>query len=260
MQQIDRPSRVPSTNTLAILTTFLPFSPSILASILLLIGSFLPRFVLIPAILYISAPPLYRLAAHKWAWLPRLGLKAIVEKDQSGLVKGRTMGVIEGDFVVFMIGNRINEESAWVSGSAEQSGAAMDAMQNELKANPDLGCLHTEYFVSTDPSGAHYMAVQYWRSLDQLHAYSRGRMFKHLEPMMKNIAMQRTSSEVGIYHETYMVRAGEYECVYGNMPPFGLGIAGRLERVGGKRTTMKQRLGKLEQPDFVENDPRKGME
>ena len=29
-------------------------------------------------------------------------------------------------------------------------------------------------------------------------------------------------------HETYLVRAGEYEAVYGNMPPFGLGKAGRL--------------------------------
>lgn len=30
------------------------------------------------------------------------------------------------------------------------------------------------------------------------------------------------------WHETYLVRAGEYEAIYGNMPPFGLGRAGRL--------------------------------
>ncbi len=37
-----------------------------------------------------------------------------------------------------------------------------------------------------------------------------------------------TSSRTGIWHETYLVRAGEYEAIYGNMPPFGLGKAGRL--------------------------------
>jgi len=36
------------------------------------------------------------------------------------------------------------------------------------------------------------------------------------------------SDRTGIWHETYLVRAGEYEAVYGNMPPFGLGKAGRL--------------------------------
>jgi hypothetical protein len=35
-------------------------------------------------------------------------------------------------------------------------------------------------------------------------------------------------ARTGIWHETYLVRAGEYEAVYGNMPPFGLGKAGRL--------------------------------
>jgi hypothetical protein len=36
------------------------------------------------------------------------------------------------------------------------------------------------------------------------------------------------SARTGIWHETYLVKAGEYEAVYGNMPPHGLGKAGRL--------------------------------
>ena len=35
------------------------------------------------------------------------------------------------------------------------------------------------------------------------------------------------SSRTGIWHETYLVPAGHYEAVYGNMPPHGLGKAGR---------------------------------
>jgi hypothetical protein len=36
------------------------------------------------------------------------------------------------------------------------------------------------------------------------------------------------SSRTGIWHETYLVQAGQYEAVYGNMPPHGLCKAGRL--------------------------------
>ena len=41
------------------------------------------------------------------------------------------------------------------------------------------------------------------------------------------------SDRTGIWHETYLVRAGEYEAVYGNMPPHGLGKAGLLVPVAG---------------------------
>lgn len=32
----------------------------------------------------------------------------------------------------------------------------------------------------------------------------------------------------GIWHETFLVRAGEYEAIYGNMPPHGIGKAAGL--------------------------------
>lgn len=38
------------------------------------------------------------------------------------------------------------------------------------------------------------------------------------------------------WHETYLVRAGEYEAIYGNMPPFGPGKAGRLVPLADART------------------------
>jgi hypothetical protein len=36
----------------------------------------------------------------------------------------------------------------------------------------------------------------------------------------------------GIWHETFLVRAGEYEAVYGNMPAHGLAHAAELVRIG----------------------------
>jgi hypothetical protein len=42
----------------------------------------------------------------------------------------------------------------------------------------------------------------------------------------------RGSGDVGIWHETYQVRAGEYEAIYSGVPRMGLGAAGRLVPIG----------------------------
>ena len=51
-----------------------------------------------------------------------------------------------------------------------------------------------------------------------------------------------TDGSVGIWHETYSVAPGTYENVYANMPPFGLGKAGILEKAHGKRESARGRL------------------
>ena len=39
---------------------------------------------------------------------------------------------------------------------------------------------------------------------------------------------------VGIWHETYLVEPGKFECVYGNMPRFGLAAAGDHVKLEGR--------------------------
>jgi hypothetical protein len=51
-----------------------------------------------------------------------------------------------------------------------------------------------------------------------------------------------------IWHETYAIQdasrhAGACETMYVNMPAFGLGKAGLLEKAQGKRNTARGRLG-----------------
>jgi hypothetical protein len=50
------------------------------------------------------------------------------------------------------------------------------------------------------------------------------------------------SARTGIWHETYLVKAGQYEATYGNMPPHGLGKAGRLVPVS-ESSSARSRLG-----------------
>ncbi len=47
---------------------------------------------------------------------------------------------------------------------------------------------------------------------------------------------------VGIWHETYLVEPGKYECIYGNMPPFGLGAASNLVKAEGRLAAAKERF------------------
>jgi hypothetical protein len=47
---------------------------------------------------------------------------------------------------------------------------------------------------------------------------------------------------VGVFHETYRVRAGDYEAIYVNMPRVGLGAAGELDPVGSA-SRARDRIG-----------------
>lgn len=54
--------------------------------------------------------------------------------------------------------------------------------------------------------------------------------------------MKDSRGDVGIWHETYLVRAGEYECVYSGMPLMGLAKAGRSAAVTDKTESARERL------------------
>ena len=47
---------------------------------------------------------------------------------------------------------------------------------------------------------------------------------------------------VGIWHETYLIEPGKFECVYGNMPVFGLAAAGRHVKAEGRLAAARDRL------------------
>lgn len=50
------------------------------------------------------------------------------------------------------------------------------------------------------------------------------------------------TGDVGFWHETYLAGPGSYETVYGNMPRFGLAVAGEHLPVGRKGESSADRL------------------
>jgi hypothetical protein len=61
-----------------------------------------------------------------------------------------------------------------------------------------------------------------------LEAFAEDKNDPHVDVWRQYWRRVGKSSRTGIWHETYLVRAGQYEAVYGNMPPHGLGKAGKL--------------------------------
>jgi Domain of unknown function (DUF4188) len=138
-------------------------------------------------------------------------------------IAGRRMRAeIDGDFVVFLIGARFNSKLHLYRSFLDLGGRrGMVHMLQYLMAHPDKGLLGFQQLGLVN-------LVQYWRSFEHLEAFARDEDDPHLAVWHDYWKRVGQSARTGIWHETYLVRAGEYEGIYGNMPPFGLGRAGRL--------------------------------
>ena len=152
------------------------------------------------------------------------------------IMASRATAQIDGDFVVFMIGMRINKP--WKVHRWAPMFGAMPKMLKELEAAPpEVGFLGSMAVGLTT-------IVQYWRSFDHLEAYARARDRHHWPAWTAfNRRMKNARGDVGIWHETYCVRAGEYEAVYSGMPLIGLAKAGSRSAVSAGSETARDRLG-----------------
>ncbi|WP_413438039.1 DUF4188 domain-containing protein [Sulfuriferula sp. GW1] len=153
----------------------------------------------------------------------------------------RLTASLEGDFVVFLIGMRINNPlkiHKWLPVAA-----AMPRMLKELYHQPELGFIHAEMWFSRT-----IIQVQYWRSMEQLLAYARNKEAQHLPAWQSFNKAIGTDGTVGIWHETYAASPGTYESIYVNMPLFGLGRAGSVQVASGGRQSAAGRLNAHQNP------------
>ncbi len=152
----------------------------------------------------------------------------------------RLTAKIEGDFVVFLIGARINR--LWKLPLHLWFARTMPKMLAELEGKPESGFLGYQQLSPT-------VNVQYWRSTEELLAYARDRDGEHYPYWVKFNKKIASSGDIGVWHETFQVRSGQYECVYTNMPPFGLGKVSTRVDAEGQNATAAGRLGKSDGSD-----------
>lgn len=152
------------------------------------------------------------------------------------VVAGRQTAAHEGGLVVFVIGMRVNRW--WAVHRWWPVMMAMRPMLEELSRNKELGFLGGRLALSADGP----VSIQYWRSYEDLERYARHGA-KHLKAWQDyNRKAAASGASVGVYHETYVVDAGNYESVYVNMPQIGLGLVSGVVPATGRRETARGRL------------------
>ena len=149
------------------------------------------------------------------------------------IVPERMTAAIDGEFVVFLIGMRVNKP--WKIHKWLPVFLAMPKMLRELKAHPEAG------FLGSMSAGS--VIIQYWRSFDALEKYARSRDHEHWPAWVAfNKRMAATRGDVGIWHETYIVGPGKYEAIYSGMPPTGLAAASTLIPATGRKESARGRI------------------
>lgn len=154
----------------------------------------------------------------------------------SRIFNGRYTAKMDQPFVVFLIGMRINK--LWRFDAWLPVANAMNPMIRTLVEHPQKGFLHAESFWNF--SGP--CIIQYWRSFEDLDTFARNPSDPHLGPWKKFNQAVGSNGIVGIWHETYLVNPGQYECIYGNMPRFGLAAATEHVQATERREAARTRL------------------
>ena len=117
-------------------------------------------------------------------------------------VAGRRLTAeIEGDFVVFLIGARFNNKLHFARSLVDLGGRrGMKHMLDYLVARPEKGLLAYEMGLPT--------IVQYWRSFEHLETFAKSKDDPHSDVWRQYWRRVGRSDRTGIWHETFLVKAG----------------------------------------------------
>lgn len=152
---------------------------------------------------------------------------------------GRFTALYDQDFVVFLIGMRVNNWLAvrrWLPVAR-----AMGPMLSYLHQHPESGFLGATGPLLS-PNFREISTVQYWRSVGDLERFARTDPKLHPDAWRNFFQQSYKGGAVGIWHETYLVKAGHYESVYGNMPVSGLAKATTHVPITSSTERLRQRL------------------
>ena len=154
------------------------------------------------------------------------------------VIADRMTAQIDDEVVVFLIGMRVNR--IWKLHKWLPVARAMPRMLRELSADPDSGFLGFHQWL-----GNPTLALQYWRSFEHLERYAKDSGRSHRSAWAAFNRTVASNGDVGIWHETYRIRAGDFECIYNNMPLFGLARATRSVPAQGRRESASARMAAL---------------
>ena len=139
----------------------------------------------------------------------------------------------EGANALFLLGLRVNSWRGVVP--AGQVSMSMTRMLKHLSEHPEAGLLGFSNWL-----GRTTVLVSYWRSAADVQRFASDPQAPHLAAWRRYA--QGAGPELGVWHELYTIRPGDYESVYANMPAFGLAAAGEHLPVSEGLRTSRQRM------------------
>lgn len=155
---------------------------------------------------------------------------------------GRVTAQRDHEVVVFTLGVRLHKPwklKAWILASI-----GFIKMTRWLEEHPEQGMLGNSL---TFLHGG-VAAVQYWDSYDALERFARNRDAPHLPVWSWYRRAVERPGDIGIWHETYVLSPGSWECIYVNMPTVGLPAATAAVLVGEQANDSRSRRGKTTSP------------
>jgi hypothetical protein len=151
--------------------------------------------------------------------------------------RGRWTHELDGveDLTVFLIGMRVNK--IWRPDGWLPVAMAMRPMLEELSRDPESGLLGFRTLIG----GRGPTMVQYWRSAEALYRYASDPSGEHHPAWAAfNRRARKVPGVVGIWHETFPVRAAE--SVYVDMPTTGLALAAGARPVTRRLDRARDRI------------------
>ena len=149
------------------------------------------------------------------------------------VIANRMTADVDGDFVVFLIGMRINKP--WKIHKWLPVFLAMPKMIRELEQRPESGFLGHIFGMK--------VIVQYWRSFDHLRPTRAARTPCTGRRGWRSTSAPATAGAMSVSGTRRISAApGEYEAVYSGMPPHGLGTIGKLVPVSARKESARERF------------------
>jgi len=155
------------------------------------------------------------------------------------VIPGRRHAVIDGDYVVFLIGARPNRI---VDPYFKEMGDSFEKMVSELEKEPSLGYLGSDSFIGATGT----CSIQYWKDTESLNSWAANPRNTHLAAWKKLSRMGKASTDYAFWHETHKVSSGQYESVYVNCPQMLLGNCKGVKLVDiDKETKLNSAAGRM---------------
>lgn len=130
---------------------------------------------------------------------------------------------IDGEYVIYINGMRLNRLRALPK--YVRAGLAAGRMFEELEADSDSGFLGYLPAYMGLRCGA---AIQYWRSLEDIRRFAQDPDGPHVLAWQWYDEAVGDGGDLGFWAELYVVKEGNFETFYRNVPPIGLGEHERL--------------------------------